>query len=269
MIHCLDVLLFRTGFFVFFLVQSFSLYFSPQQLIAQEDQVQVLEAFRPGERLEYDVSWSQMLKAGTAVLEVRKATLLDGKPGLSFLVTGKSSGLVHRLFRVEDRVESLFDPANMQSVSYSISERFGRKKRQRTLIFDRELNLVKNTLNNEQVQTLAIPDGVQDGLAFLYVIRTMKDFTVGKVFAVDVHESGKNWSVEVHTLGRERVKTEAGEFETVKIKTRPLQEGVFLNKGEVFLWLTDDNRKLPVLMKSTIKVGSFVFTLKDIKGVYL
>jgi hypothetical protein len=39
-----------------------------------------------------------------------------------------------------------------------------------------------------------------------------------------------------------------------------------MNKGEVFLWLTDDSRKVPVLMKSTLTVGSFVFTLREMQG---
>jgi hypothetical protein len=61
------------------------------------------------------------------------------------------------------------------------------------------------------------------------------------------------------------VRTPAGDFSTIKVKTRPLYEGVFLNKGEVHIWLTDDRRKVPVLMKSKIKAGSFVFTLNDMK----
>lgn len=253
---------------VFFCLQTPALFPDTNRLFAREMQQTAYapEAFQPGERLEYDVSWSRMLNAGTAVLEVRNAAPVDGKPVLSFLVTGKSTGVVDKIFRVEDRVESLFDPTKMQSLSYTISERFGRRQRQRAVVFDRDFNLVRTTLNNESGQTLAIPDGIQDGLAFLYYIRTRNDFTVGRVFAVDVHEGGKNWSVQVHTLGRERVKTAAGEFETVKIMTRPFHQGVFLNKGEVFLWLTDDKRKVPVLMKSTIKVGSFVFILKAVKG---
>jgi hypothetical protein len=82
---------------------------------------------------------------------------------------------------------------------------------------------------------------------------------------IDVHDSGKNWAVEVQTLGKEKVKTRAGEFATIKVRTYPKHEGVFMNKGVVFIWLTDDSRKVPVLMKSTLKVGSFVFTLTDMK----
>jgi hypothetical protein len=88
-----------------------------------------------------------------------------------------------------------------------------------------------------------------------------EDFTIGKTHVINVHDSGKNWSVEVNTLSRERVKTPAGEFDTIKVKTFPRYEGVFMNKGEIFIWLTDDSRKIPVLMKSTIAIGSIMSTL--------
>jgi hypothetical protein len=67
--------------------------------------------------------------------------------------------------------------------------------------------------------------------------------------------------VEVETLGRETVKTPAGKFSTIKVRTFPKYEGVFMNKGEISIWLTDDSRKIPVLMKSTIAIGSIVSTL--------
>ena len=67
------------------------------------------------------------------------------------------------------------------------------------------------------------------------------------------------------------MKTPAGKFATIKVRTFPKYEGVFMNKGEIFIWLTDDKRKIPVLMKSTIAIGSIVSTLtkmepgKDLK----
>jgi len=93
----------------------------------------------------------------------------------------------------------------------------------------------------------------------------VEDFSRDKTIVFDVYDSGKIWSVEVYTLGREIVKTPAGQFSTIKIRTYPKYKGVFMNKGEVFIWLTDDSRKVPVLMKSTLAVGSFVFTLTEMQ----
>jgi uncharacterized protein DUF3108 len=224
-----------------------------------------IQAFQPGEALTYDISWSNIVTAGTAVMEVKEETLPDGRQVLKFLVTGRSAGLVDKFFPVHDTVESIFDPSLRQSLSYSLQESFGKKKRRRDMIFDHVQNTVVSTLNNDPSETLSVPAGVQDGLSTLYYLRTMEDFTVGKVVTIDVLDSGKNWSVEVHTLGRETIKTPAGEFAAIKVKTYPKYEGVFLNKGEVFIWLTDDSRKVPLLMKSTLKFGSFVFTLMELK----
>ncbi len=106
---------------------------------------------------------------------------------------------------------------------------------------------------------------MQDALSSLFYLRTRDDFTIGKTHVIEVHDSGKNWSVEVQTLAREKVKTPAGVFHTIKVKTFPRYEGVFMNKGEIFIWLTDDSRKIPVLMKSTISIGSIMTTLTDMK----
>ena len=120
-------------------------------------------------------------------------------------------------------------------------------------------------MNDDPPETFTIPDQTQDALSSLYYLRTLDDFTVNKTIIIQVHDGGKNWSVEVQTLGREKVTTPAGEFATIKVRTFPKYEGVFMNKGEIFIWLTDDSRKIPVLMKSTIAIGSIVSTLTKIE----
>jgi hypothetical protein len=225
-----------------------------------------IRAFYPGETLKYDVSWSNIVTAGTAVMEVKKENLPDGKDVLIFILTGRSAGVVDQLFRVQDTVTSVFDPLVMQSLSYKLNENYGKKKRRRELLFDRERKRVVSRLNDDAPEIFDIPDQAQDALSSLYYLRTKEDFTAGRAIVIEVHDSGKNWDVEVQTLGREKVKTRAGEFMTIKVRTYPRHNGAFSDKGVIFIWLTDDGRKIPVLMKSTLKVGSFVFTLTDIKS---
>jgi len=224
-----------------------------------------IRAFHPGETLKYDVSWSDIVTAGTAVLEVKEGKLPDGRNVLMFILSGRSAGVVDQFFRVNDTVKSVFDPKTMQSLSYKLDENYGKKKRRRELIFDHERKRVVSKLNDDPPETFDVPEQAMDALSSLYYLRTKEDFTIGKPMYIEVHDGGKNWSVEVQTLGREKVKTRAGEFATIKVRTYPRHEGVFMNKGVAFLWLTDDGRRIPVLMKSTLKVGSFVFSLTDMK----
>jgi hypothetical protein len=103
---------------------------------------------------------------------------------------------------------------------------------------------------------------VQDTLSALYYLRTREDFIADKPITMEVFYSDKSWPVEVRTVGREKVITPAGEFDTIKVRA---YKGLFMSEGDIFIWLTDDSRKIPVLIKSTVKIGSLVFTLKDMK----
>ena len=230
------------------------------------------EALEPGEILTYDISWSNIVTAGTAIMTIKEGTLPDGEQVLRLIVTTHSVGLVDKFYRVNDRLESVFDPRIMQSVKFSLNQSHGKKKKRRELVFDHVNKTVISTLNDDPPETITIPDEVQDALSSLYYLRTKEDLQVGKVTTIEVHDSGKNWSVEVLVLGREKVRTPAGQFATIKVRTFPTYEGVFMNNGEIFVWLTDDSRRVPVLMKSTISIGSIVTTLtkrelgREIKG---
>ena len=224
-----------------------------------------IQAFKPGEILKYNISWSNIITAGTAVMEVKQETLPDGKEVLRFSVEGHSTGLVDKFIHVTDMAQSVFDPVAMQSLEYSLRENYGRKSKRREMVFDPVRRTVVSKLNEDQPETFTVPDRVLDALSAFYRIRTLDDFNAGKGSAIDVHDSGKNWSVEIQILGREKVTTSMGEFSTIKVRTYPRYEGVFMNKGEVYLWLTDDSRKVPVLMKSRLTVGSFVLTLTEMK----
>jgi hypothetical protein len=224
-----------------------------------------VQAFLPGETLTYKISWSNIITAGTAVMEVKEETLPDGRKALRFIASSRSVGLVEAVYPVRDRVESLFDPQIMQSLSFNLSESHGKKKRRRSLIFNHANRTVVSRLNDDPPKTLPIPDPVQDALSSLFYLRMQDDFTIGKTHVINVHDSGKNWAVDVYTLAREKITTPAGEFDTIKVKTFPKYDGVFMNKGDIFIWLTDDSRKIPVLMKSTIAIGSIMSTLTDMK----
>jgi hypothetical protein len=224
----------------------------------------VNRAFRSGEKLTYSVSWSNVVEAGIAVMEVSAGKTPGGRPAYELVSRTDSVGVVDKFYRVRDTVHSVVDAEELFSCSFSLRESHGKKKRIRDMIFDHEKGTVKATLNGSS-ETYDVPERVQDALSSLYYVRTRQDFIVGKPIVVDVHDSGKTWSIEIHTLGRERITTPAGEFDTIMIKTYPKYEGVFMHKGEIFIWLTDDARKIPVLMKSRISIGSIVATLTELR----
>lgn len=223
-----------------------------------------LRPFNPGERLTYTISWSKLISAGTAIMEVRKEKTEGVRELFRFISTARTTGMADKVYPVRDTVQSLFDTRTMESLSYSLDQSHGKRKKQREMVFDHAAGTVAFT-ENDKKETIAITRQTQDALSSLYYLRTKKDFIVGTPIIFDIHDGGKNWSVEVHVLGREKLKTQLGVFDTIKVKTYPKYEGVFMHKGEIFIWLTDDDRKVPVLMKSTITIGSIVSTLTEMK----
>jgi len=226
-----------------------------------------IQAFHPGEALTYEVSWSGMFSAGTVTMTVETERLPDGREVLGFVVQGRTHGLMDTFYPVNDEVRSVFDPLLMQSLSYRLRESYGSKKRLRVTEFDHAKRTAVCRLNVDPAETLATPDPVQDGLSLLYLLRTREDLATGRRMDIDVVDSGRTWTVQVSVLAREKVRTAAGEFDTIKtgITIHPRDAEGAPKRREAVLWLTDDGRKVPVLMKSTLRVGSFVFELVGLR----
>lgn len=219
--------------------------------------------FRAGEKLTYEISWSNIVQAGTAVMEVRKHAA--GSRAYHLISRATSAGVVSRFYKVADTVESIIDTDQLYSLSFHLDQQHGKRKKMRAMTFDHAKGTVLESADGKEAK-YSIPENVQDALSSLYYLRSRNDFVVGKPIMVNVHEDGKTWSVEVQTLGREKIKTVLGEFDAIKIKTYPRYEGVFRNRAEIYIWLTDDSRKIPVLMKSAISIGTIVATLVDLQA---
>ncbi len=220
--------------------------------------------FAPGESLVYNVSWSNILNAGTATMEVRKEKSATGDEVVRFVSTARSIGMLDKFYRVRDTIQSVFDLTARESLSYSMDQSHGKRKKKREFVFDQTRHKVTVREDGEEA-IYDVPKHIQDALSALYCLRMSDELVPGKIVTIDVHDSGKNWAVDIYILKKEKIKTPAGEFATVKVKTYPKYAGVFMNKGEIFIWLTDDDHRVPVLMQSTITIGSIMATLTGMK----
>ena len=77
------------------------------------------------------------------------------------------------------------------------------------MTFDHAKGIVRLVTDGKE-ETFEIPPRVQDSLSSLYYLRTRQDFSNETPIVIDVHDGGKNWSVEIQVLGREKLKTPSG-----------------------------------------------------------
>jgi hypothetical protein len=93
----------------------------------------------------------------------------------------------------------------------------------------------------------------QDILSALYFVRTL-NFQVGDTLQINLHDVSKSYPLKVKVNRRERVKVPAGQFDCLVVEPFLESEGMFRSQGRIEIWLTDDERKIPVLMRSEIMI---------------
>jgi hypothetical protein len=222
-------------------------------------------AFTIPEKLVYDLAWTGV-KAGTATLEV-----VNDKETLRVISTANSANWVSVFYKVEDRVETVLakgksDIFLARPQNYRLKLREGRHRRDKEVIYDHERKkaVFIDHLDNDRKE-FAISEHAFDPLSVLYYVRTLK-LEVGKSVYMDIFDSKKLWNVEVQVLRKERISSILGDVETVVVKPLMKSEGIFNRKGDMLIWLTDDQKRIPVKMQTKVAVGSITATL--VSGTY-
>jgi hypothetical protein len=222
-------------------------------------------AFPIPERLEFEISYTG-ITAGRAVQEVT----LEGNE-VRIVSIAKSANWLRVFFPVDDRIESALisgAPPLYIGVPRLYRERIheGWTRFQKEAVFDREkLEVHTKDLLKKSETTNGITKRTYDTLSSFYYFRSVP-LQVGASYYIDIFDCKKLWNTEVQVLRREVIETPLGRFKTVVIKPLLSSEGIFARTGDMFIWLTDDERRIPVQMKSKVRVGSITATL--VGGTY-
>jgi hypothetical protein len=213
-------------------------------------------SFGVGERLQFKVRWGP-IKAGNATMEIPEIIEYNGRKCFRIVSTAESSKFFSAFFKVRDRVESITDVKGLYSLHFEKHIREGKFQSDKSVDFDQQ-----NHLALTDKDTIPVPPFVQDVLSALYYVRT-QPLEIGKSIFVDNHTDKKNYPLEVKVLRKERVEVDAGTFDCLVVQPILQAAGVFEQKGSLTVWLTDDQKKMPVLMKSKVMIGSITTELTD------
>lgn len=217
--------------------------------------------FAPGERFVYEVLLNDT-EVGKAVMKVVRKTMFQGREVYHLVSEVKSNGFFSLFVPINDRVESYMDVKDLYSHRIEIRKERRRKTEEKVVTFDQIGHRAVQRKNNQE-ETFEIPPRVQDSLSSLYFFRTQPLPEAGETVVIDIHESEKNGKLEVRSLYKERVTTPAGTFETIKVQTVLPKEGPLSSKGRVFIWFTDDDKRVPVVMQTQSKRGLITVLLSS------
>lgn len=203
--------------------------------------------FKIGERLEYRAYWL-FIPAGQANLNVQGTAFIDGQECFHF--SGQAFTRILFFFKVDDRANSYATVRDLTSLAFDKRVKEGRYRKEASVKID-----WKRQIANYGDKELPINAGCRDALAAFYYFRTLDNLEVGQVFNLCVFER-KSYPLLVKVEKREEIEVAAGKFKTVllKITPDPNFEGLFRNKGDIWAWLTDDNRKILVKLKASLPI---------------
>ncbi len=210
------------------------------------------------QRFEFDLKWGFVL-AGHSVLEHTDAT---GDSPAYVESSAISADWITSFYPVRDYVRAeLDDPENFYPSNYRLQTLEGKHEKDREVRFYRaEGKAVYIDHLKGAKKKYKIPEQVHDPLSAFFKIKGMP-LEVGKSVYINIFDSKKLWRVEVKVLKKERITVPAGTFDTVKIQPMMKSEGIFDSKGNIYIWLSDDERRIPVKVRSKITIGSMTVLL--------
>lgn len=184
-------------------------------------------------------------------------------------VTADTVGAVNLLFRVTDRFQSAFNRQTGCSLSFAKQLVEGRRKVNSTLEFHYAQNQAVFDENNlvsgiRKHQTFAIPPCVTDSLSAIFYAAS-QPLNVGQSFTVPLADAMRTVRVTMKVEGRDEIKTPAGTFQTIRVEPTA-DAGVVKNRGNIWIWYSDDDRHIPVQMRARLFWGTITFRLTSIES---
>ena len=232
-------------------------------------------AFRGGEKLTFLVKlW--FIPAGKVSMEVREMSY-KGYEVYSPLLTIKAAKLFSFFCPAEGNIRSYLDAQRLYTHRYEEHTIMGRHTYERLTVYDQRNRLatyddpVKDRMGKvvriDKKKVRILPH-TQDMLSAFYYIRT-QELEEGKILTINANERYKNYRVKIKVLGKEKITVPAGTFlawiiEPVSIMRIDREEEEEKRTG--LIYLSADERKLPVLMKARgTRLGSVTVRLIDIQ----
>jgi hypothetical protein len=219
--------------------------------------------FPEHQTLTFTVDW-RVFTGGTAVFHLEQQGDM-----MKVVATADTTGTVNMLFPVVDRFQSAMNTKTGCSTGFSKQIQEGRRKISSDLTFDAaagkqtlvEKNLVKNT---QKTQTTSIPACVTDSLSGIFYVASQR-LTVGQDVKLPLADAMRTVTVTMKVEAHEEIKTPAGTFQTIRVQPTA-EEGVVKNRGNIWIWYTDDARHIPVQIRARLFWGTITFHLQSVEA---
>ena len=230
----------------------------PLESVAQEADSIPWVPYRVGEELNFSVNWT-VGNIGTAYMHVAAIDSFRAKPCYRIEAGARSNKTLDLFYPVRDYFVSLIDRHKLFTRKFVKRQSEGKTKRHRNLIYDQEAGIRFDLVSGDTVDI--VPEA-QDELSIFYYFRTL-DLQVGQGLLLEnfVDRNGNPLKVAVHRT--EWVEVPAGRFFCYVVEPFLRKGGLFKHKGNLLVWITSDENRIPVKVSSELDFGQIVVMLES------
>jgi hypothetical protein len=215
-------------------------------------------SFPQKQTLTYAVDW-RVFPAGTAVIHFEQA---GDRERIS--ASADTSGAINMLFHVADRFQSDFDRERGCTYDFDKQTVEGRRQINSTLRLDyangKSILDEKNQVTGQTKHAEAAVSGCLTDLLTGVFYASSQPMALGHNFVIPVVDALRTVLVTMKVEGSEEIKTSLGTFKTLRVQPTA-DAGVVRNRGDIWIWYTDDERHLPVQMRARMFWGTITFRL--------
>lgn len=231
----------------------------------------IKDPFRVGEKITHEAYYNLFgFTAGILTFDTLPFVQVNGRKAYQFVIDLKTSKLFNSVYSIDDRVVTLVDYDLWLPRLFTLSVKETNQRKEGRSFFDfqklkakyEEKKVSKKRGAEEKKQEWDILPYSQNVFSVIYYMRLFA-WKEGKDYSFRVADDNENLIFKGRVVARETLKTDIGPMKAIKIKPEIILKGNFKPVGDIFIWLSDDERKIPLRIESKIKIGTIVSEITD------
>lgn len=232
----------------------------------------IVDPFRVGEEVIHAVRYFKV-QAGTLKLKVEPFAYVNNRKAYSFVTEITSSSVFSTFYSVEDRIEAMADFETLSAMTYALHVKESGQLREGRSYFDEEKKIAnywekkyteKKGHEEKKIEWELLPYS-QNVFTAIFYMRNFQ-WRVGKEISFRVSHDNESLLFKGTAIRKEVLDTDAGKFNAIVIKPEISVKGAFKPMGDIFIWLSDDDRKYVLRIESNIKIGTLISEVIEIKS---
>jgi hypothetical protein len=201
---------------------------------------------RTGETWQYSANVSKLSNVANLLLKVAEKRNFLGKEAWHLQAFAHTENPLRMMFALDDQFDSYSDAGTLVSMQY---EMHLNEKGQTVDSVQRMSPAVREPAPADAIAARVLP-GTRDPLGMMQYLRTV-DWTKTPEVRSPVYDGHKLYDVHARLEARgEPVTVSAGNFNTLKIELRVLDNGAEMKDAHFILYLSNTDARLPVLLEA-------------------